>query len=255
MSDIIQINGVYGGYDAIQVLMGIDLRIQSGKVTAILGLNGMGKTTLMRTIAGLLPATRGEIRFDGDRINGIAPHVISERGLILVPEGHPAFRDMTVEENLLIGAFAVARRQAARAKLDRIYTLFPHLNNRRTQIAGSLSGGESQMLALGRALMGEPKVLLVDEPSLGLAPVLVKEIFRSFQRLKEEGLTILLVEQNTRKALELADHVYVLANGRVALSSPRVSVTEEALHSIYFGQGRQMDEPAASPTYEGVAHD
>jgi len=255
VSDIIQIDGVYSGYDAIQVLMGIDLRIQSGKVTAILGLNGMGKTTLMRTIAGLLPATRGEIRFDGDRINGLAPDAISKRGLILVPEGHPAFRDMTVEENLLIGAFALARRHAARARLDRIYAVFPHLKQRRTQIAGSLSGGELQMLALGRALMGEPKALLVDEPSLGLAPVMVQDIFRSFQRLKEDGLTILLVEQNTGKALELADHVYVLANGRVALSSPRISVTEEALHSIYFSQGRKTDEPAASPTYKGIAND
>lgn len=239
MSDLLQVKNLHSGYGAISVLRGVDLTVAPGKVTVVLGLNGMGKTTLLRAITGQLPVTQGEVLFRGERLNGLAPHVVARKGLILVPEGHPAFRDMTVEENLLMGAFAPERRAALSSGLARVYAMFPHLKGRRRQVAGSLSGGESQMLALGRGLLGEPSLLMVDEPSLGLAPVVVQEIFRIFASLKDQGLTILLVEQNTHKALALADHVYVLSSGKVVLSAPGKDVNEEELHALYFSHGKR----------------
>jgi len=236
VSDALEVRAVRAGYGGIAVLEGVSLAVPAGQVTAVLGPNGAGKTTLLRVIAGMIAPSAGEVLFRGAPIGGLPSHRIARAGVALVPEGRMIFKDMTVEDNLLMGAFSPARRAQARAGLGRVYDLFPSLAGRRHQLAGALSGGEAQMLALGRGLMAEPAVLMVDEPSLGLAPRIVTDIFRTFERLKRSGLTLLLVEQNTAKALGLSDHVHVMATGRIVLSGPASAVTAQQLHDIYFGR-------------------
>ena len=233
---MLEVKNLRAGYGAINILWDISLDVAAGKVTTIIGPNGAGKTTLLRTIMGLLPVSAGVINLDGQPLAGVPTWDLNERGLAMIPEGRSIFRDMSVEENLLMGAFPTARREAAGRNLERGYLLFPKLRERRGQLAGSLSGGEAQMLAMARGLMSEPKILLIDEPSLGLAPVIVQEIFAIIETLKAEGKTIVLVEQNTRLAVKAADHVYLMQSGKVVLSQSAREVELETLHDLYFAR-------------------
>ena len=232
----LDIRHLRAGYGAINILWDLSLTIEAGKVTTIIGPNGAGKTTLLRAIMGMIPVTQGEIHFENEPLKDVAGWDRIERGLVMIPEGRLVFRDMSVEENLLLGAFPKARRARALQNLERGYTLFPKLRERRKQLAGSLSGGEAQMLALARGLMSEPRVLLIDEPSLGLAPVIVQEIFAIIEMLSAEGRTIVLVEQNTSLAVKAADHVVLLQGGKLVLSRATGEVNLDQLHDLYFAR-------------------
>jgi branched-chain amino acid transport system ATP-binding protein len=233
---MIEISELRAGYGSINILWDLSLTIGAGKLTCIIGPNGAGKTTLLRAIMGLVPITQGEVRIGGEKFSGTKTWEMAQQGIVMIPEGRLIFRDMTVEENLIMGAFPKEKRKKTRANLDRVYSLFPRLLERRTQVAGSLSGGESQMLAMGRGLMAEPKLILLDEPSLGLAPVIVQEIFAILNQLKDEGSTIVLVEQNTHMAVKVADYVYLMQTGRVILSQNAANVNLEELHNLYFAR-------------------
>ena len=203
------------GYGDTQVLWGLSLSVQKGQLVALIGANGAGKTTTLKTVCGLVRTSGGTIRYRDTPLVGKPVHEVVDLGITLVPEGRQLFPKMTVEENLRAGAYlARARRNRAR-NLDRVYETFPRLRERRTQIAETMSGGEQQMVAIGRALMQDPELIMFDEPSLGLSPLMVDEIFRVIRRLHEEGLTVLLVEQNVNQTLKIADYCYVLENGRV----------------------------------------
>ena len=230
---MLEVDNVRAGYGAINVLWDVTLSFEKGRVTSIIGPNGAGKTTLLRAIMGLLPISRGTIRYEGTPLNETSTWRMATLGLAMIPEGRMVFRDMTIEENLLLGAFPREQRRKARANCEKAYAMFPRLAERRHQLAGTLSGGEAQMLAMGRGLMSDPRVLIVDEPSLGLAPVVVNELFDTLSRLKAEGRTIVLVEQNTQKAVAIADHVYLMQSGKVVLSQPVADVSLERLHDLY----------------------
>ena len=233
---MLEIRGLCAGYGALNVLWDVDLAFAPGRLTTIIGPNGAGKTTLLRAIMGQIPVTRGEIALDGRALVGTPTWRMGESGIVMIPEGRMVFRDMSVEENLLLGAYAVRRRVGIAKRIGDAYAMFPRLAERRMQLAGSLSGGEAQMLAMARGLMSEPKLLLIDEPSLGLAPVVVREIFALLARLKAEGRTIVLVEQNTHRAVAIADQVYLLQSGRVVLSQPAADVDLDRLHQLYFAR-------------------
>lgn len=225
-------------YGRTEAVRGVSLIVPSGEIVALIGANGAGKTTIMRTISGLLRPRSGRIRFDGADITGRPAHRIAAAGLLQVPEGRQCFGELTVAENLSIGAYLVPDRAEMTRRQDRVLTRFPRLAERLEQLAGSLSGGEQQMLAIGRALMGAPRLLLLDEPSMGLAPLFVEEIFGIVASLKREGTTILLVEQNASAALEIADEAYVLETGRVVLSGAASVVAEDAgVVAAYLGGG------------------
>lgn len=218
---ILEVTGLHAGYGKAEVLSGLDLTLPRGAVVTVIGPNGAGKSTTLNAIMGVLPS-RGSIRFDGREM---ALATLEERvmaGLALVPEKRELFGTMPVEDNLVLGGFRPMKQRVPnwRSTLDEVYTLFPRLKERRLQLAGTLSGGERQMLAVGRALMSRPKVLMLDEPSLGLAPLVVREIFRTITALRATGVSILLIEQNARAALEVADHGYVLETGAIALQGP-----------------------------------
>ena len=215
-------------YGRTQAVRGVSLVVPPGQVVALIGANGAGKTTIMRTISGLLRPRSGRVRFDGADITGWKAHRIAAAGLLQVPEGRQCFAELTVAENLALGAYLVPERAEIARRQDAVLTRFPRLAERLQQLAGSLSGGEQQMLAIGRALMGAPRLLLLDEPSMGLAPLFVDEIFGIVASLKREGTTILLVEQNASAALEIADEAYVLETGRVVLSGAAAVVAEDA---------------------------
>ncbi|TAK69882.1 MAG: ABC transporter ATP-binding protein [Betaproteobacteria bacterium] len=233
---MLEVTRLRAGYGAINVLWDVDVRVAKGRLTTIIGPNGAGKTTLLRAIMGLIPVGGGEIRIDGQSRAGTSTWDMARLGVAMIPEGRMIFGDMSVEENLLMGAFHKSHRAQAQTNLAHMYELFPQLKERRNQLAGSLSGGESQMLAIGRGLMAEPRMILVDEPSLGLAPVLVQEIFATLAGLKAEGRTILLVEQNTHMAVGIADHVYILQAGKVVLSESASNVELQQIHSVYFAR-------------------
>jgi branched-chain amino acid transport system ATP-binding protein len=213
---MLEIQDVQADYGDVRALWSVSLQVEAGQVVALIGPNGAGKTTLLRTIVGLHAPSSGSIVLEGQRLNGLSPHTIVERGLVLVPEGRHIFSSMRVIENLELGAYASAARRQKVATLERVFAIFPDLAERPGQIAGSLSGGQQQMLAIGRALMGRPRLLLLDEPSLGLAPLVVRQIFGVIREINREGVTVLLVEQNARLALQLADNAYILEQGRVA---------------------------------------
>ncbi len=226
---MLEVSGLHSAYGRIEVLKGVSLEVQAGEIVALIGSNGAGKTTLLRALSGVQPITRGEVRFLGERIERLAPHRRVQRGMTQSPEGRQVFGPLSVEDNLRLGAYVRSDAQIA-ADRDRIFTMFPILGEKRHLAAGGLSGGQQQMLAIGRALMGKPKLLLLDEPSLGLSPILVDQILAAIVSLKSEGITVLLVEQNASAALEIADRGYILETGRIAgsgegaalLSDPKV---------------------------------
>ena len=215
--NLLELSGVDVAYGDLPALRGIDLVVEPGETLSVVGANGAGKTTMLRAISGLLRPRRGEVRFDGERIDRLPCHRVVERGVVHVPEGRKIFPSLTVRENLELGSYTRAARAHRAESLERVFALFPRLREREVQAAGTLSGGEQQMLAIGRALMTRPRLLMLDEPSLGLAPLIVKEIFATIAAINRDGTTVLLVEQNTRQALALSRRGYVLENGRVAL--------------------------------------
>jgi len=224
-------------YGELQVLHRVNLEVKKGEIVALIGSNGSGKTTLLRAISGLIPIASGSIEFEGSSINKLSPEEIVKKGIVQVPEGRALFPKMTVEENLLLGAYTVRDKTRKKEILNEVYALFPILKQRRKQLAGTLSGGEAQMLAIGRALMANPKLLLLDEPSFGLAPKLVLEVLNTIRRMnKEMGLTVLLAEQNVHLALELCDRGYVIANGTVELEGPSEKLkNDEKVKKVYLG--------------------
>lgn len=233
---MLELDRLRAGYGAINVLWDVSMRAQAGELTAIIGPNGAGKTTLLRTIMGLLPVNGGEIRLEGERLNGTPTWHMADHGVALITEDRLTFRDMSVEENLIMGAYHRPHRAHVKERLERSYGMFPQLRGRRAQLAGSLSGGEAQMLAMARALMSEPRLLIVDEPSLGLAPVIVNEVFETLERLKAEGRTIILVEQNTERAIGIADQVYLMQSGKIVLSQRAEEVNLEHVNDLYFAR-------------------
>jgi branched-chain amino acid transport system ATP-binding protein len=233
---ILEIRDVTTGYGEVQILWGFDLVLEQGKLTSLVGGNGAGKTTLLRAIMGLIQPWSGSIWFKGRDVTTLPAHSKAELGMILVPEGRQLFTDMSVEENLEMGATPERARAHIRRNLDRVYGMFPRLKERRLQKAGTLSGGEQQMLAVARGLMAEPDVLMIDELSLGLAPVLVLALFQNLKQLRRQGLTIMLIEQNVQMALAISDYGYVLAQGRVDLQGPsRELAKSERVRTAYLG--------------------
>ena len=214
---MLKVSNLNASYGAVRVLHDVTFEVKEGEKIAIIGPNGAGKSTLLNALSGIVPPKAERVDFDGQSILGIAPYNISRRGLLQVPEGRQVIGPLTVEENLDLGSLAARdRKHDPEEEMLRVFRTFPRLEERRTQEAGSLSGGEQQMLAIGRAMMGKPKILLLDEPSLGLAPVVVDIVFDALKRLNSEGLTLLLVEQNARRALEITDFAFVLEQGRIA---------------------------------------
>lgn len=205
-------------YGVIQALKGINLKVEEGQIVALIGANGAGKSTTMQTIMGLIHPKAGEIYYNGERIDKMATHNIVKMGMTQVPEGRHIFQELTVYENIMLGAYIEKNREKKLEGLQRVYKLFPRLEERKNQIAGTLSGGEQQMLAISRALMSTPKLMLLDEPSMGLSPLLVDEVFNIIKEIHASGTTILLVEQNAEKALKIADYAYVLETGNITLS-------------------------------------
>ncbi len=231
---MLKLSEVFINYDSISAIKGINLYIKEGEIVTILGSNGAGKTTTLKAISGLIPLKTGEIIFDGKKISGLPPHAIVSLGLAQSPEGRLIFPDLTVLENLELGAYL--RKDNIRADLEYVYSLFPILNKRKKQLAGTLSGGEQQMLAIGRAYMTAPKLLLFDEPSLGIAPILVKTIFKAIKEINEKGITILLVEQNAHAALNLAHRGYVLQTGKVILEGNSADLLKnDQVKAAYLG--------------------
>ena len=214
---LLEIENLSSGYGEVQILWDLDFSLEEGRLTSLVGANGAGKTTLLRTIMGLLKPWKGSIRFDGEEIGDTAAHRKPGMGLVLVPEGRQLFTSMTVAENLEMGTTNPRARENAAKNLEYVYETFPRLYERRNQVSGTLSGGEQQMLAVGRGLMAEPKVLMLDELSLGLAPLLAINLFETLQQLQADGLTMLLVEQNVHMALAISDYAYVLSEGQVTL--------------------------------------
>jgi branched-chain amino acid transport system ATP-binding protein len=233
---ILEIRDVTSGYGEVQILWGANMELEAGKLTSLVGANGAGKTTTMRTIMGLLKPWQGSIWFDGKDVSKLSAHEKADIGVVLVPEGRQLFTDMSIEENLEMGASPERARPHYERNLERVYELFPRLKERRLQKAGTLSGGEQQMLAVARGIMAEPVVLMIDELSLGLAPVLVLDLFQTLQKLKSEGLTMLLVEQNVQMALAVSDYGYVLSHGKVELSGPSSELAQnEHVRAAYLG--------------------
>jgi branched-chain amino acid transport system ATP-binding protein len=232
---LLQVEGLRVAYGRIEALRGIDLEVGDGEIVTLLGGNGAGKTTTLRTISGLLTPVAGSISFDGQRLDGLKAHDIVALGIGHVPEGRRIFPRMSVHENLTMGAYR--RRGDISQDLERVFTLFPVLKERRQQLGGNLSGGEQQMLAIGRALMGQPRLLLLDEPSMGLAPMIVARIFEILREINEQGTTLLVVEQNAAQALRLASRGYVLETGAIALNdSASALLADDRVRSAYLGE-------------------
>jgi len=228
----------------LPVLKGVSLSIEEGSVASLIGANGAGKTTLLRTIAGLLSPASGSVLFRGQAMESLTSHEIVAMGIVLVPEGRQLFTALTVEDNLKVGSYLPEARKARLQNLDRVYEIFPRLRERRTQQARTLSGGEQQMLAIGRALMARPKLLMLDEPSLGLAPVVVTQIFSIIQEINRQGTTILLVEQNVVHSLRISDRAFVIENGRIVLSGTGDELLRnEHTKEAYFGTYRDRPGP------------
>ncbi len=214
---LLEVRDINVFYGDLQVIWGVSFNVRQGEIVCLIGANGAGKSTILKTISGLLRPTPGEIVFEDERIDQLRPYKLIELGIVHVPEGRRLFTEMTVEENLDMGSLKGESRQRREQSKDMVFELFPRLRERRRQIAGTLSGGEQQMLAIGRGLMARPRLMMFDEPSLGLAPILVKEIFNVINRIRDEGTTVLIVEQNVKQTLSISDRAYVLENGRIVL--------------------------------------
>lgn len=249
VAKILEIKDLVVDYGIIRAIKGINLEVEEGTIVAILGANGAGKTTTIRTVNGIVKASEGEITFKGEKITNLDPYKLASKGIIQSPEGRMILNGLTVEENLLVGAYSlksevidgkrISARKRTKEVLEEVFGLFPVLKERRKQQASTLSGGEQQMLSIGRALMGRPKLLLLDEPSLGLAPLIVKEIFNKIQQIKELGTTILIVEQNAYQTLKIADYVYVLELGKVKTKgSAEELLKDDQLIKAYLGETR-----------------
>ena len=235
MTALLEIHGLRGGYGRVEVLRGVDLQVNTGEMVALLGSNGAGKSTLNKMVCGLVPIASGHVRFDGHDLSGAHYRAVVQAGLIQVPEGRKVFPNLSVLENLELGSFTRARERRA-GNLEKVFGIFPRLRERIRQNAGTMSGGEQQMLAIGRGLMAEPVLLILDEPSLGLSPLLVEEMFTLIRQLRDGGLAVLLVEQNVGQSLEIADRAYVLENGSVRFSGlPQDLLGSDELRRAYLG--------------------
>ncbi len=234
---LLQVDDIHTYYGRIHALKGVSLSVEQGEIVTLIGGNGAGKTTTLNTICGITPAAKGRVLLNGEDITHLPAHQIVARGVVQSPEGRKIFTRLTVRENLEMGAFVQKNPAQIAQDMEFIFTRLPRLKERHNQLGGTLSGGEQQMLAIGRALMARPRILLLDEPSMGLAPVLVEEIFELIRRINEQGTTILLVEQNARMALEIATHGYVLQTGSVVLSDKAsVLINDEAVRKVYLGE-------------------
>ena len=232
---MLKVDGLQAAYGKMQTLWEIGFEVPKGEIVALLGANGAGKTTTLKVLSGLLRPRAGSIVLDGERIDGCSPAQIVRRGIIHVPEGRALFPDMSVIDNLLMGAYGTARA-GRRQRLEKVFSIFPQVEGRQQQLAGTLSGGEQQMVAIGRGLMADPKILMLDEPSLGLAPIVVEEMFSVVKEINASGVTVLLVEQNTQHALALSSHGYVLEAGRVVLSGSGQQLLADAnIRKAYLG--------------------
>ena len=233
---LLEVRDVTSGYGELQILWGASLTVERGQLTALVGSNGVGKTTLLRTVVGQIKPWQGQVFFDGKDVSKLPSYQKAELGMVMVPEGRQLFTEMTVHENLEMGATPKRARAKAAQNLEKVYTIFPRLKERATQKSGTMSGGEQQMLAVARGIMGEPEILMIDELSLGLAPVLTLDLFQSLRRLRNEGLTIMLVEQNVRMALKVSDYAYVLSEGKTATHGPSREVENDAsVQAAYLG--------------------
>ena len=236
MGTILKVDNINVYYGAIHAIKGISFEVNEGEIVTLIGANGAGKSTTLQTVSGLLRSRTGSIEFNGENISHVPAHKLVYKGLAQVPEGRRIFLQMSVEENLEMGAFSLKDQSSLKKDLDMVYGLFPRLKERRNQKAGTLSGGEQQMLAMGRALMSHPKTILMDEPSMGLSPKLVKEIFSIIRKLHEQGITILLVEQNAKMALSIADRAYVLETGRITMEGDaKELLNNEQVRKAYLG--------------------
>ncbi len=230
------VEGLYTAYDKADVLEDVSLKAETGKITCLLGSNGSGKTTLIRSILGLTSPNRGRITFGGTELTGLPTHRIIATGIACIPEGRQVFPKLTVEENLRLGAYQESSPRVVATRMEQVFETFPQLLDRRNQIAGTMSGGEQAMVSIGRGLMGAPKLMILDEPSLGLSPILVKENFNIIRRINEQGITVFLVEQNVRQTLAISDYGYVLSKGRVvAAGTPEELSDTDEVHEAYFG--------------------
>ena len=235
--NLLEVSGLHVSYGGIRAVKGIDLKVVAGELVCLIGANGAGKSTTLKAICGLLPAAAGSVRYQGADTAGLKHFELPRRGLVLVPEGRGIFPQLTVEENISMGAYSRNDSAGIKRDVERSHTLFPRLAERRLQSAGTLSGGEQQMLAIARALMAQPKLLLLDEPSMGLAPIVVQKVFEVIAGIRKEGVTILLVEQNARLALELADRAYVMETGVITLSGDaKTLLADERVKKAYLGE-------------------
>lgn len=236
MQPLLSAKDLHVRYGAVEAVRGVNFELQQGEIVALLGANGAGKSSIMNAITGLVPTASGQVMFDGQDITGAAPESLAPAGLTLSPEGRRVFGTLSVADNLRMGAFALTDKAAINAAWDRVYDLFPILRERKDQYAGTLSGGQQQMLAVGRALMSNPRVLLLDEPSLGLAPLIVDQIFDLILKLRDQGVTLLVVEQNVAKTLQVADRAYVLVSGEVVEQGKPSQLSESGtMQDAYLG--------------------
>jgi len=240
MMEILEVHEISAGYGDVQILRETTLSVQEGRLTALVGANGAGKTTLLRTVMGLIQPVQGEVRFNGKDITNLPAHMKAEMGLILVPEGRQLFTTLSVAENLEMGATRKRAHLHTQANLEKVYELFPRLKERRDQKAGTLSGGEQQMVAIARGIMAEPVLLMIDELSLGLAPAMSLQLFETLVQLKQTGITLLLVEQNVQMALAICDYAYVLSQGRIEMEgSSRELIQNEKVRATYLGSAKK----------------
>ncbi|HKJ85063.1 MAG TPA: ABC transporter ATP-binding protein [Spirochaetia bacterium] len=237
MKTLLEIQGLSVSYGAIEALRAVNISVPEGSIVAVLGSNGGGKSTLLKKISGLIPAVSGSVLFDGEDITRLSPEKVTRKGIVQAPEGRQIFGELTVLENLQIGAFTVKDKAKREANLGKVYDYFPVLRERAGQVSATLSGGEQQMLAIGRALMSSPRLLILDEPSLGLAPLIVRDIFRIVTEFRDEGTTVLIVEQNALQTLRISDYAYVLQVGNVVNEGPAAQLREDpALVEAYLGR-------------------
>lgn len=233
---MLEINNIHTYYGNIHALKGVSLEVNQGEIVTLIGANGAGKTTTLRTISGLIKPREGSVTLNGEDLSQFKAHELVYKGIAMVPEGRGVFARLSVEENLEMGAYSRDDKDGIKEDMNRVYELFPRMYERRSQVSGTLSGGEQQMLAMGRAMMARPKILLMDEPSMGLAPILVEDVFKTIQRINEEGTTVLLVEQNALMALSIADRGYVLQTGEIVLSDDAKKLKEnEMVQKAYLG--------------------